>query len=202
VGLLRGNGNRNAMVLIGRGNSWDLEKMATCTSESLAETTWLLSGLVVLWTCLLITVSGLKENTWFLVLIGGIGMVQNIYASTAKRSAAALSLSITPYKQRETIIGSEFTRPYDDENSDEDVEDKTNQWREALNTENTAGVAGAIQELEKVIPKAGVALMLEFFPAIMRYESDHYRTNSEKKFWKKAFREFGKPVAKTYAAKG
>jgi hypothetical protein len=44
--------------------------------------------------------------------------------------------------------------------------------------------------------------MLEFFPAIMRYESDRYRTNSEKKFWKKAFREFGKPVAKTYAAKG
>ena len=45
----------------------------------------------------------------------------------------------------------------------------------------------AIQELEKAYPKAGFALMLEFFPALLKYEPERYRTNSEKKFWKKAY---------------
>jgi len=48
------------------------------------------------------------------------------------------------------------------------------------------GVRGAIRELEKVYPKVGFALMLEFFPAILKYEPERYRTNAEKKFWKKA----------------
>ena len=51
-------------------------------------------------------------------------------------------------------------------------------------------VWGAIQELEKTFPKAGVALMQEFFPALDKYKPERYRTNAEKKFWKKAFREF------------
>ena len=48
------------------------------------------------------------------------------------------------------------------------------------------GVGGAIRELEKVYPKAGFALMVEFFSAVLKYEPERYRTNAEKKFWKKA----------------
>ena len=55
-------------------------------------------------------------------------------------------------------------------------------------------VRGAIRELENTLPKAGVALMQEFFPALDKYEPERYRTNAEKKFWKKAFRESGMPA--------
>ncbi|KAL7956843.1 hypothetical protein V8C34DRAFT_199740 [Trichoderma compactum] len=194
VCLTRGNGHRHAMILVGNGAAWDLETLATATSASLAETPWLLGVLAMLWGCLLITVSGLKQNTWFLVLIGGIGMIQNIYASAARRPASAFNVRIMPYMPRPTIVGLGFDWPRDDEVSDEDLDDITGQWRQALGYETTPGVRGAVRELEKIFPKAGVALMLEFFPALVKYEPERYRTNGEKKFWKKAFREFGIPI--------
>ncbi|KAJ5921919.1 hypothetical protein N7516_009622 [Penicillium verrucosum] len=123
VCLLRGNGHRHAMVLTGKDGAVDLEKMATATSESLSETPWLLGGLVLLWTFLLIMLSGLKENTWFLVLIGGLGMVQNICASAARRHPEALNLHIKPYPARPTIIALGFDWQHDEENSDEDMDD-------------------------------------------------------------------------------
>lgn len=194
VCLTRGNGHPYAMILLCKGNAWDFEKMATATSRSLPETPWLLGALAALWACLLITVAGLEQNTWFLLLIGGIGMMQNIYAASASRPATALDLKLTPYAPRPTIVGLGFDWPWDDENSDEDMEDKTGQWREAEEYQMTPGVRGTIRELEKCFPKAGVALMQEFFPALIKYEPERYRKNSEKKFWKKAFREFGMPV--------
>ena len=194
VCLTRGNGHRFAMILIGRGTAPDLEEMATAKSESLAETPWLLGGLAVLWSCLLVTVSGLKQNTWFLVLIGGMGIIQNIYASAASRPSGALNMRLTPYAQRPSIVGLGFDWPYDDENSDEELGDEGQHWRRALGYQMVPGVRGAIRELEKTFPKAGVALMQEFFPALDKYEPERYRTNAEKKFWKKAFREFGMPV--------
>ncbi|KAM0801860.1 hypothetical protein BDR22DRAFT_888307 [Usnea florida] len=179
VCLTRDNGHRFAMILIGKGTAPDLEGIATAKSESLAETPWLL---------------GLKQNTWFLVLIGGIGLVQNIYASAASRSSAALNMRLTPYRKRPSIVGLGFDWPYDDDNSDEELGDEAKRWRQALKYDQVPGVRGAIRELEKTIPMAGVALMQEFFPALNKYEPARYRTNAEKKFWKKAFREFGMPV--------
>lgn len=194
VCLTRGNGHKHAMILIGKGAACDLEALATATSESLDETRWLLGVFAVVWSCLLITVSGLKQNTWFLVLVGAMGMVQNIYASAARRSSGALNMRLPPYAQRPLIIGVGFDWPHDDENSDEDLGDDTQQWRQALSFEMVPGVRGAIRGLEKTFPKAGVALMREFFPALVKYEPERYRTNAEKKFWKKAFHAFGVPV--------
>ncbi|PNP43591.1 hypothetical protein TGAMA5MH_04563 [Trichoderma gamsii] len=194
VCLTRGNGHRHTMIIVGNGTAWDLETMATGTPASLAETPWLLGVFAILWGCLLITVIGLEQNTWLLVLIGGVGMVQNIYASSVRRPASAFNMGIKPYEPLPTIVGLGFEQPCDDENSDEDLGDTTGQWRQPLDYEETSGVRGAIRELEKAFPKAGVALMQEFFPALVKYEPERYRTNAEKKFWKKAFRQFGMPV--------
>ncbi|PQE30982.1 hypothetical protein CJF32_00006020 [Rutstroemia sp. NJR-2017a WRK4] len=194
VCLTRGNGHRHAMILRGRGTALDLEKLATATSESLSETPWLLGSMALLWAFLLITVSGLKQNTWFLILIGAIGMVQNIYASAARRSFGTLNLRLTKYQPRPSIVGLGFDWPNDDPNSDEDMNINIQQWRQPLHYRETPGVRGAIRELEKLFPKAGASLMSEFFPALIKYEPERYRTNSEKKFWKKAFRELSKPT--------
>ncbi|KAL7928187.1 hypothetical protein V8C35DRAFT_285462 [Trichoderma chlorosporum] len=85
------------MIFVGSVAAWDLETLATASSAALAETPSLLGVLAVLWSCLLIIVSGLQQNTWFLVFIEGIGMVQNIYATAATRPASTFNLSIIPY---------------------------------------------------------------------------------------------------------
>ncbi|KAK1252106.1 hypothetical protein MKX08_003293 [Trichoderma sp. CBMAI-0020] len=69
-----------------------------------------------------------QQNTWFLVLIGGIGMIQNIYASVARRPVSAFNISIKPYSPRPSIVGLGFDVPNDDETSDEDLDDTTGQW--------------------------------------------------------------------------
>lgn len=195
VCLTRGNGHQYAMILVGSGNAWDLESMATAKPDPMPETPYLLGILAVLWSCLLIAVSGLKRNAWFLVLIGAIGMVQNIYAGAARRPPGALNMNLTPYMQRPSIVGLSLDWPNDDETSDEEPTDENQRWRQPLPYKMVAGVRGAIRELEKIFPKAGVALMQEYFPAMVKYEPERYRTNTEKKFWKKAFREFGAPVS-------
>ncbi|KAL9039865.1 MAG: hypothetical protein Q9180_002272 [Flavoplaca navasiana] len=199
VCLTRGNGHRYAMLLVGRGTAWDLEAMATAKPDPMPETPYMLGIMAVLWSCLLVAVSGLKRNTWFLVLIGAMGMVQNIYAGAAKRPPGALNMNIVPYLQRPTIVGLSFDWPNDDETSDEEPTDEGQQWRQPLPGKLVPGVRGAIREVEKIFPKAGVALMQEYFPAVVRYEPERYRTNVEKKFWKRAFREFGMPVSLTRA---
>lgn len=194
VCLTRGNGHKYAMILVGRGTAWDLESMATAMSVHMTETPYVLGILAMLWSCLLIAVSGLKRNTWFLVLIGAMGMVQNIYAGAARRPPGAFNMNLMPYLQRPSIVGLSFDWPNDDETSDEEPTDENQHWRRPLPHKMVPGVRGAIREVEKLFPKAGVALMQEYFPATARYEPERYRTNAEKKFWKKAFREFGEPV--------
>lgn len=54
-----------------------------------------------------------------------MGIVQNIYASAASRPFGALNMRLTPYAQRPSIVGLGFDWPYDDENSDEELGDKT-----------------------------------------------------------------------------
>ncbi|KAI4190314.1 MAG: hypothetical protein LQ346_004938 [Caloplaca aetnensis] len=194
VCLTRGNGHKYAMILVGSGTAWDLESMATAKPDPMTETPYLLGIMAVLWSCLLITVSGLKRHTWFLVFIGAMGMVQNIYAAAARRPPGALSMNLTPYKNCPSIVGLAFDWPKDDETSDEGPADEDQQWRRPLPYKMVPGVRGAIREVEKIFPKAGVALMQEYFPAMAKYEPERYRTNTEKKFWKKAFRELGAPV--------
>ena len=191
VCLTRGNGHRYAMILRCSKSAWDLEALATATSDSLPETPWCLVGLAVLWICLLISVSGLESNTWFLLLIGGLGMLQNVYVASARREPEDLGLRMKPFKKRPKIIGSkvkeEMFWPKLDaaELSDDDkrpagakemaADDPLVREEPYLEPWETVGVRGAIRELEKTIPKAGMALMPEFFPAVWRVERERYR---------------------------
>lgn len=50
--------------------------------------------LLVLWTVLLITVSGLKSNTWYIIAVGAIGMLQNTIVAGAPRSPTALGTHV------------------------------------------------------------------------------------------------------------
>lgn len=232
--LTRGNGHLHIMVFIGTRGSWDLERLANRTSVPRQETRWISLLLAVLWTCLLISVSGLQENTWFLIGIGGIGMLQNVFAAGTPREPGASNLHMTRFSRAPTIIGRR--EKYRDDidakvDLDEDLKELTDvsawvsenqktspmpQWLasmassdgvpswleplkpvqsdEATKINNEAdgivyavGVHGALIELEKWVPTAGLAMAQMFFPAGLKYNDEAIRDNVHKKFWQRAY---------------
>jgi hypothetical protein len=83
MGLIRGNGYQYVMVILGHEDPWDLEAMSSARLKTRPETHWVYLTLATFWTALFITVSGLKEYSWFLIGIGGLGTLQNIYVAAA-----------------------------------------------------------------------------------------------------------------------
>ena len=87
--LTRGNGAQHAIVVLGNGHGFNLEDLASGQSNTLVVTNiWTRIALLVLaalWILLLITAAGLKSNTWFLLAVGGIGILQNIYVAGRQR---------------------------------------------------------------------------------------------------------------------
>ncbi|KAK5263125.1 hypothetical protein LTR96_011448 [Exophiala xenobiotica] len=240
--LTRGNGSLHIMVFIGHEGSWNLETLATGVSVRRSETRWISLALATLWTCLLISVSGLREHTWFLVLIGGIGMLQNVYAAGKARKPSASSIDITRFSRASTIIGKR--EKYEDDpdvniNLEEDLktlddlsrwigqrptgggaihgdpaglesgtmprwlasmskEDGTPEWLQSATLDYAGAnmdegiiyapnVHGALMELEKWVPTAGLAMVQVFFPAGLKYGDESIRDNVHKKFWQRAY---------------
>lgn len=233
--LTQGNGGHHIMVFLGSPGSWDFESLATGTSRPRQETRWVSLLLTVLWTCLLISVSGLGDGSWFLVLIGGIGMVQNVLAAGTSRTPSASAINLTPFKRAPTIIGRRETL-VDDEDARIDPEEDLRQlhpvsawlsqrprpstlqcppgdarsvpmppwlasmsnadgvpaWLETIKPIESEviyanGVQGALMELEKWVPAAGLSMIPIFFPGKPSYNDEAIRYNTQKRFWKRAF---------------
>jgi hypothetical protein len=51
-------------------------------------------GLATCWVLLLITAAGIQENTWFLLAVGGIGIVQNVFVAGWKRHPEDFGISL------------------------------------------------------------------------------------------------------------
>jgi hypothetical protein len=223
--LTRGNGHLHVMVFVGSKGSWSFEVLATATPVPRPETPTISLALAFSWTCLLISVSGLKEHTWYLVGIGGIGMLQNIYAAGKARDPGTSNFHLTKFSRMPTIIGkrqnftddvdslvdlneasadvselSEWLRSLKQQTGSKDIQmpkwldsmERKNgvpAWLEPLRVKQNeiANIHGALKELEKWVPTAGLAMIQTFFPTSLRYEDDHIRDNVNKKFWKRAY---------------
>ncbi|KKP06404.1 hypothetical protein THAR02_01455 [Trichoderma harzianum] len=102
--LTEGNGSRTAIVFIkDTGIGVDLERL---TRVELTEGSQILriaaaSVQLVFWVALLITVSGLKTHTWFMVAVGALGMMQNLILAGAPRTPEALGMPV----QLEQVVG-------------------------------------------------------------------------------------------------
>lgn len=96
--LTRGNGSQHAIVVIGNGKGLDLEDLAagpTNLDVSASRSTRIaITFLAALWILLLITAAGIKENTWFLLAIGGLGILQNIYVAGRARAPEAFGIPL------------------------------------------------------------------------------------------------------------
>ncbi|KAF3057635.1 hypothetical protein CFAM422_012232 [Trichoderma lentiforme] len=103
--LTEGNGSGTAIVFIkDTGIGVDLERL---TRVELTEGSQILriaaaSVQLVFWVALLITVSGLKTHTWFMVAVGALGMMQNLVLAGAPRTPEALGIPV----QLEQIVAS------------------------------------------------------------------------------------------------
>lgn len=85
--LTRGNGSQHAIVVNGGGRGLDLEDLATSGDAAgpLGSTGFATLGLTALWIALLVTVSGIKNYTWFLVAVGALGMIHTTVIAGAPR---------------------------------------------------------------------------------------------------------------------
>ncbi|KAK0482473.1 hypothetical protein IW261DRAFT_1418036 [Armillaria novae-zelandiae] len=91
-----GNGTRHVMVILGKGVGLDLEDLAAAESPRMRQrgkddnlefrfTQVACLLLAILWIVFLITVTALKEDTWYLLGVGGLGMAQNVLVAGTER---------------------------------------------------------------------------------------------------------------------
>jgi hypothetical protein len=96
--LTRGNGAQHAIVILGNGRGLNLEDLAVAGQTKYASTDMLmrlcLAVISVLWISLLITAAGVRTNTWFLLAVGGIGILQNVLAAGWRRDPSALGVHL------------------------------------------------------------------------------------------------------------
>ena len=87
--LTRGNGSQHVIIVRGNGHGLNLEDLGSGQVNTLAAansfTRAALTGLAALWVMLLITAAGLKRDTWFLVGVGSVGILHNVYVAGAPR---------------------------------------------------------------------------------------------------------------------
>lgn len=57
--------------------------------------------LAFLWIVFLITVSGLTQNTWYLLAVGGIGMIQNVIVAGVRRDMSTSGIHLVPVEKIE-----------------------------------------------------------------------------------------------------
>ena len=95
--LTKGNGAQHAIVIFGNGHGLDLEDLAAPNDlprKSLDMTSVALVVFAFLWSALLITVAGKKENVWYLVAVCGLGTLQNVFVANFRRHPSAYGIHL------------------------------------------------------------------------------------------------------------
>ncbi|KAK7219038.1 hypothetical protein V2G26_007041 [Clonostachys chloroleuca] len=97
-GIFAQRGSQHAIVVLGKGRGFNFEDLAPGQANILAVanklTRFALLALSTFW-ILLITAAGLKKNTWFLLAVGAVGILQNVYVSGASRRPENFGIPLT-----------------------------------------------------------------------------------------------------------
>lgn len=103
--ITRGNGAQHALLILGSPGGLDLEDLAAGQTNLDFSKSWatrlVVIGLATLWVLLLVTASSLSDNAWFLLAVGGIGILQNIYVAAWRRNPRHFGI---PLKYKESIM--------------------------------------------------------------------------------------------------
>lgn len=101
----RGNGGRLALVVLGADHGFDLEALAGGLTPDLISTRIYTGILAIFWLVLLITCTGIKTDTWYLMAVGGLGMTHNLVVAGVPRQPKALGFPIELVKTVDTTGG-------------------------------------------------------------------------------------------------
>ncbi len=117
LSVTSGNGTRYVMVILGRGVGLDLEDLAAAEPPRMRprgkddNSAFLFTQvaclvLATLWIVFLITVTALKQDTWYLLAVGGLGMVQNVLVAGTERhiSTSGIHLEKVEEYQQEDVM--------------------------------------------------------------------------------------------------
>ena len=177
--LTRGNGHQYAMLIKCQERAWDLETMATARPVYCQGTKWCLWTLAAAWIALLFTTLGIKQDTWYLVGVGIMGMVQNTVVAAYPCTPEELDIVLTPDETCSTIIGYQRTHESKKEYLKQAF-DESRDLEGSKTPKDVRDVMGAIMELEKRFPKAGKALLPIFFPG-----GKEALLGAEREFWER-----------------
>ncbi|KAM3555897.1 hypothetical protein MY1884_005333 [Beauveria asiatica] len=84
--LSQGNGSQHAIVIIGDDKGLDLEDLAMgLDGPAFLSARITVMVLALLWLFLLITATGIKQHTWFILAIGFLGILGNTHIAGANR---------------------------------------------------------------------------------------------------------------------
>ncbi|KAL6800563.1 hypothetical protein J3E68DRAFT_448868 [Trichoderma sp. SZMC 28012] len=103
VALTAGNGSPNVIIIEGAKDALDLEDLAAGGTSEISSTRYFTFLLSLLWLVLLITCTGIQSHTWYLLAVGGIGMLHNIVVAAVPRQPEALGI---PIKLKDSKTGS------------------------------------------------------------------------------------------------
>ncbi|KAL4935531.1 hypothetical protein BDV06DRAFT_206794, partial [Aspergillus oleicola] len=97
--LTRGNGAQHAIAIISEGHGLDLEDLATGFSmidkPTITVTAQLMTVVLgIAWVVLLITANAVDRGSWYLIAVGGIGMLQNVFVAGWKRTPGAYGVPL------------------------------------------------------------------------------------------------------------
>ncbi|KAK7688512.1 hypothetical protein QCA50_008050 [Cerrena zonata] len=93
VCLTRGNGYSDVMVIISEGkDQYRLEDLANARTVPVPRTAWAALLLCIAQILLLLTVAGLNNHAWFLLVIGALGIVQNALAAGVRRDSSTTGI--------------------------------------------------------------------------------------------------------------
>lgn len=89
------NRDQHAIIVIGAGKGLDLEDLAgPARSSSSFITRAFVSIHAALWVMLLVASNGLDQHSWWILLIGALGMIQNIFVAGARRRPEAYGMPL------------------------------------------------------------------------------------------------------------
>lgn len=120
MALTRGNGAQHLILVVGSQGAYNLEDLASSDAVPRRLTSIWFTITLVLWTAMLITVSGIESGTWYLLAIGAVGMIQNTIVAGAPRKphSFGMPLDYETYCLKWKVMGAlmqtelEFARRY------------------------------------------------------------------------------------------
>lgn len=140
--LTRGNGHRHAFVIevnagISSHNLEDLAIRRPCEIDRLTKVSFIFS--TGFWVFLLISIGGLEEDTWYLLIVGIVGTIHSLVVAGSRRTAKAHGV---PLEAADPLVVED---PRDPEKYDQ-------------------GQMAALKSAEEAKPGIGLALLRIFFP--------------------------------------